>query len=325
MSPRKKIIGISLGDPVGIGLEITLKAIKKRKFNQIKFVLYGDYNYSLKKSQALNLTLPAKSIESIANKKSIFIDVANNKIINYKIGKISAQSGKMSILALERSVDEAIAKSIDGIVTAPLHKQSILKAGFTFEGHTEYLEQRTGVKKVVMLLVGGGLKVALITRHMAYRDVIKKITRKEICDVTKIVIESLKKYWGIKNPKIGVMGLNPHASDGGRFGNEEAKIISPAIKTLQKTHARIQGPYPPDTGFHLALKEKWDAEICMYHDQGLIPLKTLAFDSGVNITLGLPFIRTSPDHGTAFDIAGKGIANESSMVAAIEQCAMLIK
>jgi 4-hydroxythreonine-4-phosphate dehydrogenase len=209
------------------------------------------------------------------------------------------------------------------LVTAPLHKQAVKLAGFPFEGHTEFLEAKDKSKKVVMLLVGGGLRVALLTRHVAYVDVPKLLSKKEIVEVTKIVNDALLKYWKIKKPTIGVMGLNPHASDGGLFGNQEKKIIAPAVKQLQNNKINAIGPFAPDTAFFLALKNKWDAEICMYHDQGLIPLKTLAFDSGVNITLGLSFIRTSPDHGTAFDIVGKGIASEASMVAAIEQAILM--
>lgn len=317
MSKKIKRFVISLGDPAGIGYEISLKAIFKHKHPNVYFILVGDKETSLKLIKKLKWKhLPVVSkIKDIPLDSNCFYDIGVS--CKFPLGQISKNAGHIAFRSLEIAVDLMQSKKFDALVTAPIHKQSILKAGMNFEGHTEYLQFRANVKKVVMLLSGGGLNTALVTRHVPYKDVPKLLTKKEIIEVTKIVYEHILQY--NKKPKIGVMGLNPHASDGGRFGDEEKKIITPAIKSLQKFYKGIEGPYPPDTAFHLALKEKWDAEICMYHDQGLIPMKTLAFDSGVNITLGLPFIRTSPDHGTAFDIAGKGIANESSMLSAIHK------
>lgn len=317
-----KSIAISLGDPGGIGSEITLKAISKTCFKNIKFALFGNidsYKIYLKKHQ---IKFQAQEKIDFKCTQVSLIDVPTTKG-KIKPGVICAANGEVAIRSLDLASDAVQSGACKALVTAPLHKQAIKLAGFPFEGHTEFLEAKDKSKKVVMLLVGGGLRVALLTRHVAYVDVPALLSKKEIVDVTKIVNDALIKYWKIKKPTIGVMGLNPHASDGGLFGDEEKRIITPAIKQLQKNKINVMGPFAPDTAFHLALKNKWDAEICMYHDQGLIPLKTLAFDSGVNITLGLSFIRTSPDHGTAFDIVGRGIASEASMVAAIEQAILM--
>lgn len=311
---KSKTIAISLGDPGGIGSEITIKAIAKPAFNNIKFKLFGNIDILERISK--------KDFSKIKKNKVECINIQTHKS-KVKLGKICAANGEVAIKSLDLASDAVMKGDCNALVTAPLHKQAIKLAGYPFEGHTEFLQEKSGSKKVVMLLVGGGLRVALLTRHVAYSDVPKLINKREIIEVTRIVNDALIKYWKIKSPKIGVLGLNPHASDGGLFGNDEKKVIIPAIKELQKLKFNIKGPYAPDTAFHLALKEKWDAQICMYHDQGLIPLKTLAFDSGVNITLGMSFIRTSPDHGTAFDIVGKGIASEASMVAAIEQAVLM--
>ena len=311
---KSKTIAISLGDPGGIGAEITIKAISKPAFKNIKFKLFGNI-------ESLDRKLK-KELNKLGNDKIQWNNVQAKKG-KIKLGKICAANGEIAIRSLDFASDAVMKGECQALVTAPLHKQAIKLAGYPFEGHTEFLQEKAGSKKVVMLLVGGGLRVALLTRHVAYSDVPKLINKKEIIEVTKIVNDALIKYWKIKSPKIGILGLNPHASDGGLFGNDEKKVIIPAIKELQKLKFNIKGPYAPDTAFHQALKEKWDAQICMYHDQGLIPLKTLAFDSGVNITLGMTFVRTSPDHGTAFDIVGKGIASEASMVAAIEQAILM--
>jgi 4-hydroxythreonine-4-phosphate dehydrogenase len=317
-----KTIAISLGDPGGIGAEITLKSIIKPQFKDVKFALFGEFESFKKEMRKTKTKVVAKNEVYFENEKNIFVNIST-KLGKVKLGQICGANGDIAIQSLDFASDAVMKGACDALVTAPLHKQAIKLAGYPFEGHTEFLQEKAKSKKVVMLLVGGGLKVALLTRHVAYQNVPTLISKKEIIEVTSIVNDALKKYWKVKKPLIGVLGLNPHASDGGLFGSEEKKIIEPAIKALQKLKINVMGPIPPDTAFHQALKQQWDAEICMYHDQGLIPLKTLAFDTGVNITLGMSFIRTSPDHGTAFDIVGKGIASEASMVCAIEQAVLM--
>ena len=204
------------------------------------------------------------------------------------------------------------------LVTAPVNKEAINKSGIFFQGHTEYLAKFTDTKKFAMMLCGGPLKVTTVTRHTPLKDVSKNISQAKIIDAIKLTEAALKKYFNIKNPKIGVCALNPHCGEGGRIGREEQDIIIPAIKKIKQSVPGVKGPISGDVIFYMAYNGKLDAVISMYHDQGLGPLKMVAFEKGVNVTLGLPFIRTSPDHGTAYDIAGKGIADPSSMKEAIK-------
>ena len=204
------------------------------------------------------------------------------------------------------------------LVTAPVNKEAINKSGIFFQGHTEYLAKYANTKKFAMMLCGGPLKVTTVTRHIPLKDAPKNISQAKIIDAIKLTETALKKYFGIKNPKIGVCALNPHCGEGGRIGREEQDIIIPAIKKIKHSIPGVKGPISGDVIFYMAYNGKLDAVISMYHDQGLGPLKMVAFEKGVNVTLGLPFIRTSPDHGTAYDIAGKGIADPGSMKEAIK-------
>ena len=205
------------------------------------------------------------------------------------------------------------------LVTAPINKASINKAGFNFEGHTEFLSHVTAAKHVTMMLAGGPLKVSLVTRHVPIKNVPGRITREKVVKTIEDTHRALKYFFNIPRPRIGVAGLNPHAGEGGLLGGEEKAKILPAVRSARKRlKGDLVGPLPSDTLFYKAYRGRLDAVVCMYHDQGLIPLKMIAFDKGVNLTVGLPFIRTSPDHGTGFDIAGKGKADPSSMTEAIK-------
>ena len=203
------------------------------------------------------------------------------------------------------------------LITAPVNKEAINKSGIPFQGHTEYLAEFTNTKKFAMMLCGGQLKVTTVTRHVPLKKVSDILTQAKIIEAVRLTDSALKRYFGIKNPRIGICALNPHCGEGGKIGMEEQSMIIPAIKKIRRFITGIQGPISGDVIFYMAYNGKLDAVISMYHDQGLGPLKMVAFEKGVNITLGLPFIRTSPDHGTAYDIAGKGIANPSSMKEAI--------
>jgi 4-hydroxythreonine-4-phosphate dehydrogenase len=223
--------------------------------------------------------------------------------------------------AIEAAVSRARAGEAAAIVTAPIHKASLLEAGFAFPGHTEYLAHLTGAPRAVMMLAGGGLRVVPLTIHVPYRDVPTLITHERIVETAHILLSALLGDFGLAAPRLAIAGLNPHAGEQGEIGREEAEIIAPAAEFLRAEGHAVIGPLPPDTMFHAEARSKYDAAICMYHDQALIPLKTLAFWEGVNVTLGLPIVRTSPDHGTAFDIAGKGRADPRSMIAAIRLAA----
>jgi 4-hydroxythreonine-4-phosphate dehydrogenase len=229
--------------------------------------------------------------------------------------------------AVIAAIDHAVRAAQDGlavaVVTAPIQKSSLMEAGFAFPGHTEYLQHLTGAKCAVMMLAGGGLRVVPLTIHVPLPDVPGLITRDAILESAEIVLHALARDFSISNPRLAVAGLNPHAGEDGRLGSAERETIKPAVEELRARGFNVSGPLPADTMFHAEARARYDAALCMYHDQALIPLKTLAFWEGVNITLGLPFVRTSPDHGTALDIAGQGRADPRSMIAAIQLAAQM--
>jgi len=236
--------------------------------------------------------------------------------------KPTTEGGRACVSYIKKAVELASSKEVDGIVTAPISKEALKMAGFMWPGHTEMLSELTGTKDYAMMLVGGPLRVILVTIHTALKNVPDLITKSKVLKTIRLAKKACNML-GIKNPGIAVAGLNPHAGEAGIFGDEEIKKIIPAVREAQKEDIAVSGPYPPDTVFHKAYKGDVDIVVCMYHDQGLIPLKMIAFDKGVNVTIGLPFIRTSPDHGTAYDIAWKGVANPSSMIEAIKLAARL--
>lgn len=240
-------------------------------------------------------------------------------------GKKYKSSGRASMEYLKTALAILRKKKNAGLVTGPISKEAINRAGFHYDGHTEFLAKETNSTKFAMMLIGGPLRVTLVTRHISLKDVHKNISQKKIIDAIELTHDFLAGYLNKRFPKIAVASVNPHAGEGGIFGDEEKRIIAPSIAKAKRKYKNICGPVAPDAVFYDAYKGRVDAVICMYHDQGLIPLKMIARDTGVNVTLGLPFVRTSPDHGTAFDIAGKGKANPSSMIEAIKMAARLIK
>ncbi|MBI5417588.1 4-hydroxythreonine-4-phosphate dehydrogenase PdxA, partial [Candidatus Poribacteria bacterium] len=239
-------------------------------------------------------------------------------ISQFKIGEINKMCGAASVEYILKTYDLLKKKSVQAMVTCPISKEAMSKAGFLYPGHTELLSKLTKTKKYAMMLAGEKLKVVLVTTHMAINKVSIAITKEKVEEKIKLTSEFFEKFLSVKKPKIAVSGLNPHSGEAGMFGNEEIKKITPAIENMKKKGIDVSGPYPADALFYKAHHGIYDAVIVMYHDQGLIPLKMLYMDSGVNITLGLPIIRTSPDHGTAFDIASKGIASPNSLISAIE-------
>ena len=278
-------IGLTLGDPAGIGPEIVRAALASGR-------LPDDAEYSV----------IGPSLEC-------------------PLGTPTPETARAALKALEEGAKLALAGEIDAIVTGPIHKARMYEIGFKFPGQTEFFAERSGVANFAMLLTGGKLTVALVTTHIPLREVAEKLRSEEIVRVGLLLEEFLRRR-GLVNPRIAVAGLNPHAGEFGAIGKEESDLILPAVHQLQSAirHSRsaiFRGPFSPDTIFHHAANGDWDAVLCMYHDQGLIPLKLHAFHEGVNVTLGLPFPRTSPDHGTAFEIAGKNIARPDSMIAAI--------
>ncbi|HEX9667274.1 MAG TPA: 4-hydroxythreonine-4-phosphate dehydrogenase PdxA, partial [Thermodesulfobacteriota bacterium] len=307
-SDGKPTIGITMGDPSGIGPEIILKSLFCSEIQSIcSPVIYGD-------AEILN---EAKKLTGIKNELKI-ISVTNLDKNDLSIGNPSVKGGEASILYIREAVKQALEGIIDAIVTAPISKESIHLAGSIYPGHTEMLKDLTGARNVAMMFEGGDFRVVLVTIHCALSEVPKLITQNRVFDAIELTHNSLVELFNIPSPKIVVCGLNPHAGESGIFGNEEIEHIIPAVRKAKDLGIDVTGPLPADTIFYRARQGIWDAVITMYHDQGLIPFKMLSFDDGVNVTLGLPIIRTSPDHGTAFDIAWRGKANPSSMIAAIK-------
>lgn len=266
-------------------------------------------------------------IVDLALKSNLITRAAECKVIGKypasRPGNPTAKTARAAAAALEEAITLARRGELDGIVTGPVHKARMYEVGFKFPGQTEFFAERCGVKNFAMCLTGGKITVALVTAHLPLRTAANALKQSEILRVGLLLAEFLRRR-NISAPRIAVAGLNPHAGESGKLGREEIEIIAPAVAELNRSHlasqqsqAAFTGPHSPDTVFHRAIEGEFDAVLCMYHDQGLIPLKLHAFHSGVNVTLGLPFPRTSPDHGTAFEIAGKGIARPDSMIAAI--------
>jgi len=297
-----------MGDPSGIGPEVILKAYHALSHQERSGILViGDLYVIEKVREDLGLRLSPSIID---------LDNVSPAVFSY--GKAKGVFGRASIAYIDHALEIARKGRARAIVTGPINKYSVVKAGLrNFEGHTEYFAARAHARGLVMMLVGPHLRVSLVTRHIALKDVPRSISKEEIARTILMTHRYLKEYFCIRNPRIGVAGLNPHASDGGIFGDEERRCVIPALREVSGRVRGIVGPIAPDVIFHQARAKKFDAVVALYHDQGLIPFKMLYFKNGVNLTLGLPFIRTSPDHGTAFDIAGKGVADPSSMIAAI--------
>jgi 4-hydroxythreonine-4-phosphate dehydrogenase len=308
-------IAITIGDPAGIGPEITLKALLSDEIKQIcKPLLIGDRSVIEDAIESMGIPFDLETIEMLS--------IGAIKDRNFAKCKATAESGRACVSYIKKAVELASFKIVDAVVTAPITKESLKMAGFAWRGHTEMLAELTGTKDYAMMLCGGPLRVILVTIHTALKNVPQMISKERVLK-TIILAKKACNMMGIENHRIAVAGLNPHAGEAGIFGNEEIEIITPAVQEGLAMGISVSGPYPPDALFHRAYNGEFDIIVCMYHDQGLIPLKMIAFDKGVNITVGLPFVRTSPDHGTAYDIAWKGIASPSSMIEAIKMAAHL--
>lgn len=302
-------IGITMGDPNGIGPEVIVKSLHNIASSadlEFKPVIYGN-GAVISRACGLTGVNPEYEVRECG-------DFSLDDLVP---GTVSSSAGEASVSCIENAARDAVEGKVSAIVTAPISKESIKKSGSAYPGHTEMLRDLTGADHPVMMFDGGPFRVALVTIHVALSSVPSGITFDSVIKTIKICCRDLSEKFGIKHPKIAVCGLNPHAGESGAFGTEEIDIIAPAIEYARNEGADVSGPYPADTLFYRALKGEWDLVIAMYHDQGLIPFKMLAFDKGVNVTLGLPVIRTSPDHGTAFDIAWQGIADPTSMTEAI--------
>jgi 4-hydroxythreonine-4-phosphate dehydrogenase len=309
MNKRKKI-AITIGDPAGVGPEVALKAIQSPEVTALcEPVIIGDISVIEEAVEKMRLPM---SIDNLS-----LIPLYRIKTCDFTRSNPSAENGAASVAYIAKAIELAVSKAVDAIVTAPISKESLKMAGLHWPGHTEMLAELTSTKDYAMVFYSRNIRLILATIHTAIKDIPAMITEKRILK-TIIMAKKACAIMGIKNPEIAVAGLNPHAGEAGMFGSEETEAITPAIKKAQSLGIKASGPYPADALFHRAYRGDYDMVVCMYHDQGLAPLKMIAFDDAVNITIGLPFIRTSPDHGTAYDIAWKGIANPSSMIEAIK-------
>ncbi len=321
MAEQKPVIGISCGDINGIGPEIIVKTLSDTRILDICTpVIFANnkvLNFYRKTLPDNNLTFNIAKDASKINTKQVNVYNCWEEEVAVTPGQMNATGGKYAYISLTTAGNALKEKRIDALVTAPLHKSNIQSDKFKHTGHTPYLKELFGAKDVAMMLVADNMRVALLTEHVAIKDVAQFITKETIFSKLKIMHDSLKKDFGINKPKIAVLGLNPHAGDEGLVGKEEKEIIKPAVADAKQKGIFCFGPYSADAFFARGSHEKFDAVLALYHDQGLIPFKSLAFGEGVNYTAGIDGVRTSPDHGTAFDIAGKGIADEASFREAI--------
>ncbi len=317
------LITITMGDPAGIGPEIILKALLRDDIYKVcSPIVLGDIDVLKmvsKKIGSLSFNVIATPSQVTGNPGLVdVISVSNLKRDSFIPGQPTVDGGKAMVDYIVKAVDLDKGDQVSAMVTCPISKELMHRAGYRFDGHTELLAKLTNTKDYVMMLVGDRLRVSLVTIHCALKEVPQRLNKGLILKTIKITYRALEEDFAIKRPHVAVAGLNPHAGEAGLFGLEDKEIIRPAVEEAKDDGLLVDGPFPPDTIFYHAINGKFDAVVAMYHDQGLIPVKLLNFSDSVNITLGLPIIRTSVDHGTAYDIAGKGVADPSSLIAAIK-------
>lgn len=334
-SQARPLVAITMGDPAGVGPEIILKALAVEELLSIcRLLVIGDRRIldraanwlgSGPERRPLHFEPVSAPLEGrYLPGMPALLDLKNAAPEECPVGQISAASGKAAVEYVFRACDLAMAGQVDAIVTAPLNKAAMNQAGFHYAGHTELLTERTGAGRVSMLLVGPTLKVVHVSTHVSLQEAIQRVTRQRVEQVIEIADQSARAL-GVAHPRIAVAGLNPHASEGGLFGDQEAREIIPAIQAARARGLDVSDPLAADTVFLRAVHGEFDIVVAMYHDQGHIPMKLLAFDEGVNVSMGLPIIRTSVDHGTAFDIAGTGKAREASLLAAIDVAVKMVR
>jgi 4-hydroxythreonine-4-phosphate dehydrogenase len=312
VSRRARRLALTCGDPAGIGPEIVLKALAHAERPDAEWVVYGPL-------AVLDARARAFGLKPLAELGVASVDVG---VDAFPLGCVSAVGGRAAAEAVLRAAQDALAGRLAGLVTAPINKASLHAAGHGWPGHTELLAEAAGVRDVAMMFVGGGLRVALLTIHRSLRSVPQAITAEEVLRVGRLLHRELPRF-GVVAPEIAFCGVNPHAGEGGLFGREEVDVMRPAIEALRAEGVDARGPLPADTLFLRAARGEFDVVVAAYHDQGLVPVKLAAFGHAVNVTVGLPFVRTSADHGTAFDIAARGTADAGSLLEAMKLGAQL--
>jgi 4-hydroxythreonine-4-phosphate dehydrogenase len=324
-------LALTLGEPAGIGPDITLAAwLRRNELNLPPFYLLGDPRFLERRARMLGLDVRFAEVgadEACAAFADALPVVATGHAATAEPGRPDAASAPSALASIRQAVTDVKAGRAGAVVTNPIAKNVLYAAGFRHPGHTEFLAELAAANgrtpQPVMMLWSPMLAVVPVTIHLALREAIEQLSTGLIVSTTRIVADGMKASFGLARPRLALSGLNPHAGEGGSLGCEDITIVAPAVDILRAEGFDVRGPLPADTMFHEAARKTYDCAICMYHDQALIPIKTLAFDDGVNVTLGLPFIRTSPDHGTAFDIAGTGRANPASLVAALRLAARM--
>ncbi len=325
MKNPRPIIGITMGDPAGIGPEIILKALDTPNlYAACRPLVLGDRTIleSAKKSTGSILRINCVTSTSMGKYTPGVLDLLCLSDLSPSWGHPCPETGRAMITYINQAVEMASGKEIAGMVTCPINKTAMKMAGSPFSGHTELIAHQTGTNEFAMMMAGDKLRVVLVTIHIPLAAVPAALSKKKISKTIDLTCDALVHRFGIPHPKIAIAGLNPHAGEEGLFGDEEVRLIMPAMETGRDKGFDLIGPLPPDTVFVKAVEENYDAVICMYHDQGLIPFKMIHFSDGVNTTIGLPIIRTSVDHGTAYDIAGSGHADPGSLIAAVKMAAL---
>src|SRR5690349_22117604 len=333
MQPPKRLplLGITMGDPAGIGPEVIAKALAGPKLRRVCFPLViGSRSVMEQTITKLKLKLEVRSVEGHETAlqrrtQIILLDPLEKPLGPYKLGVAASETGAASVAFIRKAVHLAQTGCIDGMVTSPINKEAINMAGCHYPGHTELLADLTKAHESGMMIIGGPLKIMFVTTHVAIKDLSSLLTQAKIEKGIRLAHMAMTTLFGVKKPRIGVAALNPHAGEQGLFGDEEGRVIAPAARAAQAQGILASDPMPADTLFGKAARGDYDAIVALYHDQGLIPLKMVAFGSCVNLTVGLPIIRTSVDHGTAFDIVGKGVADPGSLVEAVKLAARLVK
>jgi 4-hydroxythreonine-4-phosphate dehydrogenase len=328
----KPRLAITVGDPAGIGPEITAKALSDPEVLALAdFVVFGDRRlWQTPSSESLArfpfnpTTLDRFRAAASPTPGVTLVEFPALDYAAMPLGRVTPAAGEAAIQYLLAAIEAVQAGRLDGVVTGPISKEAIHLAGYPWPGHTELFAEKFAAPEVAMMFAGGPFRVVLVTIHMSISDVLKTLSTDRILRTLRLADAALKKFFAIKLPRLGVCGLNPHAGEGGRFGFEEREIIDPALSQAREEGLAVFGPLPADTIFRAALQGKFDIVVAMYHDQGLIPIKTIAFEDSVNITIGLPTIRTSVDHGTAFDLAGRNLADPASMKSAIRMAVRMV-
>jgi 4-hydroxythreonine-4-phosphate dehydrogenase len=327
--PPLPIVGITMGDPAGVGPELCLKAVAAPEVRAVcRPLLFGSAPLLRRVARQLDLPMPdgvvppERFLASADAEAQGIVDCATLEADGVQPGHVDAACGRAAYACIETAIRAALRGRVAAIATAPIHKASLNRAGVAFPGHTEILAHMTGTRRFCMMLATDCIKVSLATIHVPYRAVRDLLSTDRVLEVIELTHDALHRF-GIRSPRLAVLALNPHAGEQGLFGDEEQTIIRPAVERATAKGLLVEGPLPPDTAFIPSRRERTDAYVAMYHDQGLIPFKMLGFERGVNLTLGLPIVRTSVDHGTAFDIAWQGTASPQSLVEAIAWAARL--